>query len=203
MAEFNLPKIEVLQPVNSQKVVLASFGLAVVKPKFYKFDAPIEDEPDGYSRYLGTPVFSRVEIEEVRYINPKNVNQTIRIPGMSFDNALIEVQQSKEIVNTVVQGLNGSVKEYITDNDYDVVIKGIISGQNPNQYPKQEVENLISILKSPTSIAVNNTRFLQLFSIFNLVVWTYSLPQVEGLSNIQPFEIRCLSDTPIELRKDA
>ena len=43
------------------------------------------------------------------------------------------------------------------------------------------------------------SRFLQRFSIYNIVIESYDLPQTEGSHTIQEFQLRCISDEPVEL----
>ena len=97
-----------------------------------------------------------------------------------------------------VTGLNGTIKTYVSDGDFDIRMRGMLIADNPNDYPIEEVKQLTELLKQPLSIEVV-CDYLQLFGIYNLVIQDYNFPQSEGTQNTQVFEINALSDAPIEL----
>ncbi len=39
-----------------------------------------------------------------------------------------------------------------------------------------------------------------MFGIKDIVIKDYSFAQVEGMRNVQPFELNCLSETPFEIK---
>jgi hypothetical protein len=137
--------------------------------------------------FLGTPVWSDLQLKW-------GGNEVY------FDTCLIDVTQTKNIVKTSVQGRNGTVKEYISDGDYVINIKGAIVNQGRN-YPEDQVRNLVNMMKVNKELEAVSP-LLTLFGIYNLVVEDYRLPSSEGFTNTQLVEINCISDTPIELVED-
>lgn len=117
---------------------------------------------------------------------------------MDFLTVLFEVHQTKNIDTVAVTGLNGTIKTYVSDGDFDIRMRGMLIADNPNDYPIEEVKQLTELLKQPLSIEVV-CDYLQLFGIYNLVIQDYNFPQSEGTQNTQVFEINALSDAPIEL----
>lgn len=119
---------------------------------------------------------------------------------------IISVSQEKQIVSTALQGRNGTIKEYISDGDYQISIMAAVSysplsEQNPTAeplYPIEPMAELIELLKHPESLEVQSD-FLQLFEIFSVVVTGYSLEQ-ETHSNRQSIQIQMLSDLPYEIQ---
>lgn len=205
-----------LKAGKNPKIILSSFGLKTIKPVAFglgslltsrKINAGVDrdfqvgefegDEAIATS-YLGTPVFTNLIIEPGSYID--NDGLTIDYEGITIDTVLMDISQSKNIVTTAIQGRNGTVKEYISDGDYMINIKGVIAS-NSHQYPTDEVNKLIEICKVQDALKVASS-FLQLFSIHSLVIQDYSFPQGQIVNN-QPFELRCLSDEPIELQINA
>jgi hypothetical protein len=157
-----------------------------------------EYTPDEFQRVsvFGTPVFSNLEIEPFNYETLEG--ETIEIKtGVRIDTVLFTVTQSKNIVKTPVQGRPGTVKEYISDNDYAIDVQGAIVGET-NNFPEQDVKEFIEICKAPIAIDFIS-EFLNLFGITSVVIEEYNFPQREGSRNIQEFTLRCVSDTPIEL----
>ncbi|TXI14226.1 MAG: hypothetical protein E6Q66_07405 [Pedobacter sp.] len=108
------------------------------------------------------------------------------------------VTMEKNIVQTALQGRNGTIKEYINDGDYQVEIAAALTAEY-DQYPKEEIQKLISFLKVNDSLLVDENSFLGLFGITNLIVKSYGFNQ-ETHSNRQTFTICCLSDTAYEIK---
>lgn len=139
--------------------------------------------------YLGTPVFTELTLFESEELN------------LQLQTVLLEVSQEKNIITTSVQGRNGTVKEYISDGDFRVIIRGALVGQDPYLYPEDQVRRLKDLCKLQKSIEVTSP-LLQLFEIYNLVIQSYNFPQKEGFQNVQLFELSTLSDAPLELVDD-
>lgn len=108
------------------------------------------------------------------------------------------VTLEKNIVQTALQGRNGTIKEYVNDGDYQVEIAAALTSEC-DQYPKEELQKLMSFLKTNDSLLVDENSFLGLFGITNLIVKSYGFNQ-ETHSNRQTFTICCLSDTAYEIK---
>ncbi|MES2382601.1 MAG: DUF6046 domain-containing protein [Bacteroidota bacterium] len=161
----------------------------------YSQMAEIQKDPVMYKSALGTPVFCNFEIQEGQWTED---NGTIHEwPFLRFDTVILTVDETKNIVKTTVQGRKGSVKEYISDGDYNVNIKLLIIGSN-GVMPLQQISDLKKALDAPNALAVNS-RYLQNLGIDNIVVERYAMPQMEGGYNYQQVEIQASSDEPIEL----
>lgn len=187
----------------------------IINPLGTIFSNPIEfpeqtsesNIPDKTS-YLGTPVFSNLEIPAGNYttLDGRKVN----FDGIRIDSVLFVVSQQKNIITTPIQGLDGTIKEYISAGDFAISCSGLIIGestesnrtftvdQNGNNYPETDVRRLIEITKTPISIEIISN-FLEMFEIRNVVIESFSLGQIPGQKNGQPFELRMISDTPIQL----
>lgn len=146
-----------------------------------------------YTSFLNTRVFSDLDISFTSDIG-KVIN--IQIPTVLFT-----VTQSKNIITTSIQGRNGTVKEYISDGDFKINIKGVITNSN-GKYPQFQIErgittvtDLLSMCKLNKSLTVNSW-YLSQFCIYDMVVTDYEFPQLEGQYSSQPFEINAISDTP-------
>lgn len=163
------------------------------------------DEPIGTSE-LGTPYYADLTIKEGTYTDNNNKQQ--QYPGLQLVTVIMTVNQAKNIITTAIQGMDGTVKEYIGMGDYEVTINGIIT---PTQqvgtanvpangvYPKNDVTILKRILDAPVSLSVTSW-YLQMLGIYNLVVKDYNIPQIQGGYSQQPFTIHALSDKPIEIQ---
>jgi hypothetical protein len=178
------------------------FGAATqaIKSNLYNAEEFGEDAPSKKS-YLGTAVYTNFIVEAGSYTDLDG--ELIDYPGVEIQAVLITVSQSKNIVKTAIQGLNGTVKEYISDGDYIININGTIISQsapNNNNYPRDEVFDINSIFEVPAALSIKS-EFLELFDIHSVVVTDYNIGQSEGVRGQQKFNVSLLSDTPAELEE--
>lgn len=206
-------------PTNDYKVILNGFGLENTKPKEFSSKGLQElgGASGGYSKQkaesndllglsslqslsaLGTPVFGKLNFLPGVYSTIK-FGKKITLPygALSLDTVLITVSMSKNIVPTPITGRKGTIKEYITEDDFVVNIKGSLVDKSAGRYPIEQMALLRSICSATESIKVASD-FLALFSITHLVIKSYSFQQSEGYHNVQLFDLNCVSDMPIEL----
>jgi hypothetical protein len=153
-------------------------------------------DPAMYLSALGTPVVADIVFEGGTYTDDETGRQ-ITFQSVTLATVLVSMSQPKRIIRTEIQGRDGSVKEYIGMDDYQVTIQGVITGAN-GVYPFQAVAELHKILKAPITIPVVSA-YLQLFDIFSLVVVDFSFDQEPGGYSKQNFIINAISDKPVEL----
>lgn len=136
--------------------------------------------------YLGTPVFGEIVLK----YQPLNLE-------LELQTVLAEISMTKNIVKTALQGADGTVKEYISDGDYEITLQGAVVFED-NGYPEDDAKLLHQLCLVKDALIVES-EFLQLFDIYNLVIESFSFPQQEAMLNMQLFELQCVSDKPIEL----
>ena len=187
--------------VNAGRMIIRTFGLGHLKTQAFIMppdkgrDVPSQiSKYPSYTSFLGSAVFSDLDISP---------NES-KLPRIQMPVVLFNVTQSKQIITTSVQGRNGTVKEYISDGDYQINIKGVLPGYN-NIYPdatSQGSSNImpdfLRVLQLNKSLSVNSW-YLHQFGIKEMVVTSYNFPQVEGQYATQAFEINAISDTPFEI----
>ena len=144
------------------------------------------------SAMLGTPVYDQIIIK--REIDSANVNDVFK-----FESALININQPRNIVKTPIQGRNGTVKEYISDGDYEISVRGIIASDKALRSPREFIESLHNLLLEQNEIVLVSD-FIGLFKITYVVVENYNFSQIEGSVNQIQFDIKLISDEPVELK---
>lgn len=149
------------------------------------------DEPIGQS-YLGTPIMSNL----VFLASP----DTPENQDLMINTVLFEVDIIKNVVMTPISGRDGTVKEYINRDDYQILIQGMIVSEFSNVFPRDEVTALSNLLNVNKSLAIAS-EFLQVFPIHNIVVLHAKIAQQMGYRNQVPFFINAVSDVPIELKE--
>lgn len=123
-----------------------------------------------------------------------------------LEECIISINQEKNIVTTALQGRNGTIKEYISDGDYQISVSAAVSsykeksGNNEAslEYPQDKVQQLVELLQLPETLNIHSD-FLEVFGIKSAIVTGFSLEQ-ETHSNRQAFQIQMLSDLPYEIR---
>ena len=115
---------------------------------------------------------------------------------LNIPDAVVAMTRTKQIVTTQVVGMSGTVKEYISDGDFDiniaVGIQGVEDGKVANVYPEEGLRELRKFLEVDKPISVQSA-FFDLFEINRLVIKSYSLTQATE-SNYQELTISALSD---------
>lgn len=145
---------------------------------------------------LNTPVYSNIHFLDVEYTD--NQGRVVTTNGKIYDAVLITVSQAKKIITTEIQGRDGTVKEYIGLDDYQVVVNGILTGANGVR-PVDEIAQLKKMLDAPVRIDVA-CAYLQDLGIHSLVVMDYTFEQQAGGYSYQTFSITFKSDVPQQLR---
>lgn len=135
---------------------------------------------------LGTPVYEIIQF--------RDGSEVYKLPYT----ALIDVTQKKKITKTSITGVNGSVKEFIQLEDFDITIRGFIIGRN--QYPADAVRELQKWWLKNRELEVISPVLNGVFGIYHIVIEEADFPRVEGKPGVQPFRLSCVSDIPIELQ---
>lgn len=199
-----------MKNAQNYKFDLTTIGLQnYVKPKIFSINDNEEEEIADKKSYLGTPVFSNLEIPAGRYETDKG--DVIEFEGIRLDTVLFDITLEKNIVRTPINGLNGTVKQFISDGDYQIGVQGIITGGSTQtesggfhsymslHVPEEEIRKINAILKVPQEIEVIS-EFLDFFDISTVVIQGGGIAQKEGSRDTLFFNCGMLSDTPIELK---
>ena len=174
-------------PGRAQISLESIFGLDIVRK--YEIEEVMSSETDGVG-LLGLPIYQNLEIQQVDY------NGQTFGPITLLD-VIITTSLPRNIVTTPVTGRSGTVKEFISNGDYVISIRGGLysEGQLP---PNDQLRDLRRLLELPLALPVSCT-LLEVMGIYNIVPTSVSWPKVPGYINVQGFEIEALSDLPVEL----
>jgi hypothetical protein len=158
----------------------------------------LSTDPELYKSMLGTPVLSEVALSGGRYTRWTGRQQeSLSFPTIRIPEAIVEVSRAKRIVTTQVAGRDGTFKEYVSADDYQVVIRTVLASDS-YQYPRDQVDALKAVENANVAINVSG-RALEIHGISRLVIQEARWPTPGNLVNVQPVELICLSDEPLEL----
>lgn len=174
------------------------------RPPVIKDDNPYENkiaqgptpDPALYLSPLGTPVVADITFLGGTYTDDET-GREITFPTLTLQTVLITASQPKRIIKTDIQGRNGTVKEYIGMDDWQITIDGLLTGPN-GIFPIEDMSDLRDIFKAPITIPIVS-RYLQMLEIFSIVVQDYNFSQEPGGYSKQGFTLNCISDIPVEL----
>jgi len=195
--------------INKAKFAIKGGGIQLLKPLLF---TPQEAAPEETTRnsYLGTPVYSNLEIPSGNYKD--NDGNIVPYEGIRIDTVLFDVSIEKNIVTTPINGRDGTVKQFISMGDYQINVQGILTGTTTegngsftvaNTYedyvPEEEIRKLNELIKIPTSLEVYS-EFLDFMDISTVVIQGGNIAQREGFRDSVYFSLGFLSDAPIELK---
>jgi hypothetical protein len=146
---------------------------------------------------LGTPI-----LEPVTLVIPGKDSAYMATDGTGYRLALppatmIDFSRAKRIVETEVQGRDGSVKELIGMSDWLLRIRGVIVGDGYG-YPYAYISRLRDFFEYGGVVRVE-ARICEELGIRDAVLMNLDLPRQEGFVNMQPFTIELTADLAVEL----
>lgn len=190
-------------------LITKNAALTLVKPKFFTIDTTrMTDEQSanqpgvGIYNYdkisiFGLPIFDTIKFEAISYTDFENIQQNVG--ELVLEIALFEIDLPRNIIRTRVTGRNGTIKEYMSDDDYEIKITGSLVNELANIPPEQLIRSLLKIVKSQIEVPVSCT-ILSYYDIFNIVITHAKFIQRAGYRNVFDFELQCISETPFEIK---
>ena len=207
---FQPPKVGTL--IGNQAILMVpGVGTAILKPKLFRPNVKIMGEEGlafqgdagqyGYDKksLFGTPIYDIVTFQAFTYTdeNGKEVNNS----AFDLELAIVEINKPRNIVKTQIMGRNGTVKEYMSDDDYQISITGSFLNKYAYRSPEDLMRYFDQITKAPIELKVVSN-FLSYFEIFTIVIENSRIKQREGARNIVDYELQCVSDTPFEIQSE-
>lgn len=190
-------------------LILSTWGKQLLQPKFYVPGKPLDSQGSSFpvvtpaeesvrmnsssegcdlTSMFGLPVWADVVLKD----NVANGRQ------LQLLWCLVNASQKKNIVKTVVQGRPGTVKEFISDGDWEITLEGGLFDENPTRYPAEDMNTLVYLLKLQEALPIVS-EYVQMLGVHSIVADSFEFKQEKGTQNAQLFTVRFLSDEPIEL----
>lgn len=111
-----------------------------------------------------------------------------------LQNTVSSIVSKKTIIETPLVSRQGTVKEEISIDDWEINIKGIIVSPDYD-YPDRQVSDLRKIYESGQAYKIINARTSLLLDGSERVVFrNLKFPEIKGRKNIQAFECDLVSD---------
>ena len=104
----------------------------------------------------------------------------------------IDCSTTKNIVSTAINGLNGTIKEWIAEGDVAINVEVTLLGEG-SQYPTEKVERLTALLRENESLQVENETLNNVYGVERLVVTSWSMTPTKAF-NYQTIGFNAVSD---------
>ena len=115
---------------------------------------------------------------------------------LEINDAVVKMNRQRNIVSTEVVGMDGTIKEYTNEGDWDmeiiVGIQAVRDGHIVDEYPLEGIAQLRKFLDEKEALNAYS-EFLNIFDITKIVIKGVELTQ-NTASNYQALTIKALSD---------
>lgn len=129
----------------------------------------------------------------------------IQLGGILLPNEpTLVITARKNILETALVGSTrrGTVKELISVEDYEIVIRGVaLNYKSRVVYPEDMVKELHELFQRNESLPVSSA-LTNLLGIYRLVIRQLILPEMTGIQHAQAYEFQCVSDEDFILEID-
>lgn len=184
VSAFNVPQVITGAAVNA------------LKGQLFKIPTREIEEAVDVSE-LGTPIYDYLHLREGSYTTLDG--ETVSYDGIILETVILEVNKPKNIIKTPIQGRNGTVKEYISDGDYVINVRGVITTKE-NVFPLEKVRVFRKIMDVPQQISVTSQFLNEVFGIDDIVIdGSPTISQIEGSRNQVEFSFQALSDEALDI----
>ncbi|MBS1944770.1 MAG: hypothetical protein JST98_06100 [Bacteroidetes bacterium] len=113
---------------------------------------------------------------------------------------LVSVNLAKHIVETAIDGQDGTFKELYSLGDYQVTIQGLaLNDEDPDNYPEEIVRELRRVCEERKHVAITCS-LTTLFGITHVAIKGANFPALAGNLGVQPYEIAAASDREFSLK---
>ncbi|MGJ1513787.1 DUF6046 domain-containing protein [Sphingobacterium siyangense] len=176
----------------SIRELTAKAHLGYIGAPFPEFGGSVSKQAAAFARFnifnvnesqsLGKPYFMTLTVQAGKEIT-------------EFPNEpLVTIYSQKTIVETPTVGeeRKGTVKEFISTEDYQIDIKGIIMGSGT--YPAEEVKSLNELYNKNEALDVVGNLFFDLFNIQRIVLTSIKFDEMMGQQELQKYTITAVSD---------
>ena len=119
---------------------------------------------------------------------------------------VLSISGKKTIIETPMVERKGTVKEVYNCDDYTINIKGFLINEQ-RTFPEKEIDDLRKLCEARSSVVIENAltniflRFpnLETAEQGRVVIYDFSLPEVEGGRHVRPFTMMLKSDNIFKL----
>jgi hypothetical protein len=158
------------------------------------------DSPEAYYEKNGNYLFDRFGFE-IAEADLTFTNQTDPTKWYLPETTILDSTISKNMVQTIMAGRKGTVKELVSEGDWIFTFRGLIIGENV-EFPRTVRKQMKQVWGINKNMRIYS-RLINDLDVHRVVVLDLRFPPLEGYDNVQPFELVCVSDDDIVLNLNA
>lgn len=174
----------------------------------FNYDSLVKDTAIEVGVRVGTGIrLGMSQVERINVLRGKQNSYSLEVEAeaepetiiLKTDNAnsieldaVIDCNSTKNIVSTAINGVSGTVKEWVSNGDVAITIDVTLLGEG-NEYPRGKVAELMSLLQANQSLQVGNKTLNEVWGVTRIVVTSFSMPPTPCY-NYQTFSISAVSD---------
>jgi hypothetical protein len=144
---------------------------------------------------LGIPVWMSLSMQTPSYTY---ANKSYPAASISIPCTIVAAYRVKNIVETVIYGRDGTVKELTSRGDWKITVDGILCNDD-NKYPYDLVNNLKSVDDYPLAFKITH-RILNKIGVTHIVTNRLEWIVTPGEINSQAFRWELTSDEAYQLQ---
>jgi hypothetical protein len=140
---------------------------------------------------LGQPLFMPIALE----IPPPTTGGTPELVLLPNE-PTIQINVAKIVVKTQMVGavIGGTVKEFITLDDYQITIRGIaLNTKQKKVYPEDDIYKIHELFLKHEAVSIK-CGLTALLGINKVVIESFDLPSMIGVQHAQAYELKMISD---------
>ena len=103
----------------------------------------------------------------------------------------IDCSTTKNIVSTAINGLNGTIKEWIAEGDVAINVEVTLLGEG-SQYPTEKVERLTALLRKNESLQTENETLNNVYGVERIVITSWGMTLTKAF-NYQTISFNAVS----------
>lgn len=182
----------------SYKFVASGIFQRFTKPLLYSIGMGGSSPRINPADYVGLKALESVDWEGKFVRVPIIIDHPDMSQPLTIEDCVMSVSQTKNIVRTVVPGLNGTIKEYSSMGDYEITMECAViavddSGNQLDEYPTDGIRAVVEMCEIADSLEVSSVFLRDVFSITSIVIAGYRVDQ-QTYSNRQEISINAVSD---------
>jgi hypothetical protein len=128
---------------------------------------------------------------------PLKFQSTDGLPELLLESAVVEVNRTKNIVSTVIQGRDTSVDEFINNGDWNISVSGMLCENEP-KYPLEQLKAFQRYMELNKSIKIEHEA-MNALGIFEIVVLSEQPISKTPHINVQTYSFTAKSTKPLPL----
>ena len=107
-------------------------------------------------------------------------------------NCVMNCSRSKNIVATAINGMSGTIKEFVSEGDVQIGLEVTLLSTD-GSYPAEQVEKLCSLLAEDEALMVGNPTLNDVYGVSRAVVNSWSMTPTKAF-NYQTVSVQMVSD---------